>query len=68
MINIASVSLAQPLETIADELGRSFGVSMAVTYKGSKACLAAIAIVVFAPLHAPLLAAHRAKLHDIIGS
>jgi isopenicillin N synthase-like dioxygenase len=25
MINIASVSLAQPLETIADELGRSFG-------------------------------------------
>ena len=25
MINIASVSLAQPLDTIADELGRSFG-------------------------------------------
>lgn len=25
MVNIASVSLAQPLETIADELGRSFG-------------------------------------------
>ena len=25
MMNIASVSLAQPLETIADELGRSFG-------------------------------------------
>ena len=25
MINIASVSLTQPLETIADELGRSFG-------------------------------------------
>ena len=25
MINIASVSLASPLETIADELGRSFG-------------------------------------------
>jgi len=25
MVNIASVSLAQPLDTIADELGRSFG-------------------------------------------